>query len=676
LGQSSRASSALASPAGVLVYGDSRQTEGVREKAARIRNGLAVAGDQPAGIARHGHLAGLLVEAGELAQGLLDGYRKRVGHEAPEEVAKRAGELCLAFADALRWSFTADLSNEREVGPGFKEREPRPGQAAEPRVPPPWGGGGWGRGEARRGAGPLIEEAAAARLAELLALDLPGEIEVRVPEGYAFYALYPETYLAAAERWHHDLVAEAGGPLPPLVVLGIRSIGTSLAAAVAATLRSAAPGAPIDLLTVRPGGHPFARCLDLPAPAAARLLSSPGARYAIVDEGPGLSGSSFGSVADWLEARGVPARSIAFFPSHGAPPGPQASASHRARWSRARRYTADFDDLFLADPSSPRHLARWAEDLTGPALGPLADLGAGRWRERHFPAADRWPAVHPQTERRKVLLTSASGPWLLKFAGLGRYGEESLARAELLQQAGLIPPVAGLRHGFLVGPWLEDARPLPLVPGLDREALVEGVARHLAFVATHFPVPPGRAGASPTQLLEMVEHNAAQALSSLGAGAAEPLRAWRESLPELTARVRPVLTDNRLHAWEWLLAPDGRILKADALDHHRGNDLIGPQDPAWDLAGASVELDLAEPEPAALLERFAAHARRPPPTGRQLAFYTAAYLAFELGRLHLAAESVAASEPAEAARLRQAADRHRARLLQVLHRREVASPIR
>src|SRR3954453_21950736 len=57
---------------------------------------------------------------------------------------------------------------------------------------------------------------------------------------------------------------------------------------------------------------------------------------------------------------------------------------------------------------------------------------------------------------------------------------------------------------------------------------------------------------------------------------------------------RHVLTDNRMHAWEWLVTPEGRILKADALDHHRGNDLVGPQDVAWDLAGAAVELELDE----------------------------------------------------------------------------------
>ena len=62
----------------------------------------------------------------------------------------------------------------------------------------------------------------------------------------------------------------------------------------------------------------------------------------------------------------------------------------------------------------------------------------------------------------------------------------------------------------------------------------------------------------------------------------------------LKGAVRRVETDNRLHAWEWLHTPDGRLLKTDALDHHAGHDLIGCQDITWDIAGATVELDLSD----------------------------------------------------------------------------------
>jgi hypothetical protein len=70
-------------------------------------------------------------------------------------------------------------------------------------------------------------------------------------------------------------------------------------------------------------------------------------------------------------------------------------------------------------------------------------------------------------------------------------------------------------------------------------------------------------------------------------------------------------------------------VKCDALDHASGHDLVGPQDPQWDVAGASVELGLDE---AAELElgRRVDHA-----LGRKLApevrrFHRVAYLAFQL----------------------------------------------
>ena len=56
-------------------------------------------------------------------------------------------------------------------------------------------------------------------------------------------------------------------------------------------------------------------------------------RFAIVDEGPGLSGSSFGCVADWLEDNGVAPERIHVFPGHDGPLGPAASARHRDRWA-------------------------------------------------------------------------------------------------------------------------------------------------------------------------------------------------------------------------------------------------------------------------------------------------------------------------------------------------------
>ncbi|PYQ61275.1 MAG: hypothetical protein DMF53_15390 [Acidobacteria bacterium] len=586
----------------MLVYGDAKRTEITREKIAAIRAGLERLVMARPGIERHAILAELLVAAGELEQGLLDRQLAENGDERPSPLGEAAARLTRAVAEEL-------LSSFRTFG-SLSLVEP-------------------------------IERA----LDATLSLDLPATIEVSIPEGYAFYGLYPETYLCAAEN---ALRAGEG----PLKVIGIRSIGTGLAAAVAAVA-----GEEASVVSVRPQGHPFSRTVAIGRELGRELLAEDGVlpRYAVVDEGPGLSGSSFGCVADWLEDRGVAPEAISFYPGHRGGLGPYAGERHRARWERARRNVAEFESVF----TSRWPLEGWVKDLTGEPEAPLEDLSAGRWRERLFPNRAFRPATDVQGERRKYLLAAGGRRWLLKFAGLGRYGREKLALAQALGSSRLIPPVTGLRHGFLVGPWLEEARPLPLAPEVDRRTLLDAVATYLAFRAARFPAAPEERGATPLELFEMLVHNTQRAL---GPAAAEVARGWRGRLAEIARLERPVLTDNKMHAWEWLVTPEGKLLKADALDHHRGNDLVGPQDVAWDLAGAAVELDLAAPELDLLAGAVARRSGMPRAERVQLDFYTLAYLAFQAGRHALAAEALETTAPAEAAGLRSAMERYAERL--------------
>ncbi len=301
-------------------------------------------------------------------------------------------------------------------------------------------------------------------------------------------------------------------------------------------------------------------------------------------------------------------------------------------------------------------LDRRSEDLTGPTLEPPQDIGAGLWRALLFKDEAHWPPVHLHQESRKLLVRTASGTWLLKPGG-----KAALERAGVLQDAGLIPPVEGLRQGLLVSPWL-NARPFSNLADHTRrrllDPLLDQTARYLALLADRFPATDAE-GASLTQLLDMAERTTRD---TLGADAAEPLQAWRPLLGDLARQVRRVQTDNRMQAWEWLVIPDGRILKADALDHR--HDLVGAQDLAWDIAGAAVELDLGEAERDLLLERLARRGQRDYLGQRPLllAFHEAAYLAYQLGHWTQAAESLADTNPAETQRLQAAANRYRNRL--------------
>lgn len=494
----------------MLVYGDHKEVADPRERLAEVDAQLAALRAMPAGVDRHAKLVGALIEAGQLLQGVEDAG-------APAEMLDQFVHG-LAAAVVRSWD-----SRFHEIG----------------------------------------------ELPSAPAMELPRFVELRLPEGFAFYGVYPEAYIESARR-----LCLSGSPR----VIGIRSIGTSLGAVVAAALN--APPA----ITVRPFGDPFARQVALPA----ELVDST-SHYVIVDEGPGLSGSSFGSVADWLEQRGVPPERIAFLPSHGGDVGPEASERHRQRWNNAQRIAAEFEPQFLID-----------------RFGPLQQFSTG----------------HPW-ERRKYLASRSGERVLLKFAGLGAIGERKIAMARALHAAGLIPEPLGLVHGFLVERWHADARPLAA-----GEKPIEEIGRYIGARAELFPAKDA-SGASIDQLLSMCRRNFSLAFGHDSLGALDGFDAGR-----LSERVVRARTDNKLDRAEWLRLPDGRLLKTDALDHHQAHDLIGCQDLAWDVAGAIVEFDLDDPEAMQLIR---ATGRRI--DGELLAFYRLAYCAFRLGASHLACGS-------------------------------------
>lgn len=148
-------------------------------------------------------------------------------------------------------------------------------------------------------------------------------VEFRLPEGFAWYALDPKSYAMTAARWAS---AHAG---KSVCVFGLLSIGTALSAVMAEVLqRAGCPVAP--RIVLRPGGHPFRREAILPEFTTATEA------FIIVDEGPGLSGSSMAAVAEALETQGVDAQRIFFFPGHGNGPGREADAEVRRWWTPER----------------------------------------------------------------------------------------------------------------------------------------------------------------------------------------------------------------------------------------------------------------------------------------------------------------------------------------------------
>ncbi len=394
-------------------------------------------------------------------------------------------------------------------------------------------------------------------------LRLPRSIEVCTPEGYAFYALYPEMYVEPAREFVRDCRPRN------VVVIGIRSIGTGLSAVVAGVLE--AMGCQVESHTVRPRGHPFDRVVDLPAG-----ISKDADWYAIVDEGPGLSGSSFASVASLF-----PEEKVVLFPSWEGDPSRFVNDRARFMWPRYRKYHSSHRPSFV----------------TG------RDLSAGQWRDLSMSQV----AVQPQHESRKYL----DGSTLFKFSGLGSYGRDKFERACVLAEAGYSPRPQWFVEGFIAFDFV-PASPCTQY-SLDR------LAAYIAFRRNTFPA---RRSIEFDQMVEMIAFNAGVDLSE-----------FRSEFND-----RPACAiDGRMLPHEWITTGSG-WLKTDSVDHCCNHFFPGYADVAWDLAGTCVEFQLSPEERSSLIGKYQSLTADCVSDGL-IHFYEVAYLAFRLGYVSLAAQS-------------------------------------
>ena len=598
----------------MIVYGDPQYTETLSTLVAQLQTRLAALRAAPPPTRTLDALRTLLIAAGQIEQGVFD---SPPGH-IPALVACALRRRCHAATRHAAVAFHA----------------------------------AWAAGQA-----PADQPAVSRTLAHLartltaVADQAPGDppITVKIPEGFAFYALYPEQYCAAAERWLAD---HAAAPDRRAVVVGIRSIGTSLAAVVAATL--AAHGWTVHALTVRPTGHPFARHATL-HPRQLRQA----AWGLVVDEGPGLSGSSMAAVGAALERAGLPRDRISAFPGHGGDPGSAASDAARAWWAATPRYVVPLSDVRFGGKTLPAALAAAVPDLGG-ADDPVVrieDLGGGGWRRVVYPDPAQWPAVCAPFERPKSRLTLQSGRQLLfKFAGLalapgprGTSADTEAASLAARAASGGAPAPLGVRHGFLVLPWVIGT---PLTRAAADPVLLAHIGRYIAAVIGP-PLTPAEAAAALARLRDWLYWNTWEAL---GEAAATRARQISERLVPLPA---PRSGDGHLAPHEWLRTPGGDLIKVDGTGHAHDHTIVGPQPLAWDIAGAWVEWGLDAPTAAPLLAAYHAAGGDPLPPAT-LRVYRLAYAAFRLGQCHLCAQIT--PDPADAARLWAAVAFYRAAL--------------
>jgi hypothetical protein len=407
--------------------------------------------------------------------------------------------------------------------------------------------------------------------------------EVAVQEGFAYYALHPRK------------VAMLLDSLPlksPVAVLGIRSIGVTLSAVAYASLHLR--GIECQRFTVRPTGHPYNRQLKLTPEFCAWIESSREAEFLVVDEGPGISGSSFLAVAEALATCGVEGGRIHLIGSRAVDPATLRAEDAAERWAHFHFHVMQNAPL--------------------PPVGAGESLSGGIWR-RHFDGeGPSVPGSWASLEAAKFLAPEQS---IFKFEGFGHYGEAIGDRAKLLAASGFSPRYLGNRCGF--GQYeLVPGRSLDLS---DRSPeVLERMADYLALRSTAFATNTPQT----PELERMLRWNWKLEFD-------EELRSDESRL----CPARVVVCDGRMMPHEWLRTTGGKLLKLDAGNHGDNHYFPGPCDIAWDVAGVIVEWELHGEECDRFVREY--ETRSGDAIGQRLAPYLLAYTIFSLGWSKMAA---------------------------------------
>lgn len=461
----------------------------------------------------------------------------------------------------------------------------------------------------------------------------PDRMELGIPEGFCYYGLHPLDYA--------ELVRSHSFGSSDIAVIGIRSIGTTLSAITAAALRKLhLPGSKISVerTTVRPHGHPYERETSF-TPEQARWvhrMASRDASFLIVDEGPGLSGSSFISAGEALSKLGVDPQKVFLIGSRSPDPEKLVASNAADRWRRFRSLTVRSGSQRPADAQLPLPGGDWRQFA---------------FRERSYDDSfyslkneQNWPACWTFLSHPKFV--SEDGGIFFKFEGLGRYGIAVHSRAALCAEAGFSAPPLFSSDGYTAYPIISGR----LLSARDlNSALLKRIASYIAFRSSATPA----ASADTAKLEQMTRHNFQQIFGS--------------DLPaEFKLEVEcPVIADGRLHPHEWLATSgDNHYYKLDCAQHGDNHFFPGPCDIAWDLAGAAIEWEMSRKAVEELLDiYFSATGDDPRP---RFGNYLLAYAAFQAGYAAMAARSMVGFDSAEESRLARDYHRYRKAMLAAL----------
>jgi hypothetical protein len=507
---------------------------------------------------------------------------------------------------------------------------------------------------------PLLSVRAALELmsSELKRLRVLEDIQltVKIPEGFEFYTLFPEQYCGSALQWLDK--NHLGNRSRTALVVGIRSIGTSLSSLVATTV--AAAGWQVRRITVRPTGHPFERQVELDVHDLGRLD-----RALVVDEGPGISGSSMAATAKALTASGFEPKQISFLPGHGGEPGSAASPETRAWWNSIARHVIPRENLRWNGFSLMESLAAKSNAICNPEvpLPQLEDLSAGRWRRKVYSNETDWPAVCTPFEKTKYLYTTRSGLAILwKFIGFGSmrnnlqsFREPAINGPFNWEKADPSTPLS-YSHGFLALPWVSGT-PLSRSDAYNPK-VVSAIARRI-IAAAGPPLSVVDHADSVSRLSEMLRLNIAEALGEIMTQRIQTAVKAAHNLPS-----GPSCGDGRLASHNWIQTTDGALFKTGSFGSRFDHTIVGRQPVIWDVAGAMVEWNLKAASVAPLLSAMNASGVAINPDA--LAFYCMAYAAFRMGQASFCA-NLCSDNLSEQVRLKSAAAFYREQLIAQLN---------
>jgi len=416
---------------------------------------------------------------------------------------------------------------------------------------------------------------------------------MRIPEAYRCQDLSHYDALSLARRF----VQALGLPRRPTLVVGPRTAGAYFAPMIGAFLASS--GHPtLGWLSVRPKEG-----LTRAERRALRHALRDGGRIVVVDDHPS-SGDTFVVLVGLLKGLGAGAQDIAIL----APDHP-AQADWTARVRPVATITLPLEDSYkatllgddeqlLVRVCSLYHPQGWGDIrlVRSAAVDAVNESLVGRFGHTFQTRLKR--VIEVEANDRDAASTSVR--LLVKSVGWGWLGYHAyLAGARL---AGYVPRLVGLRDGLMFTEWVGP--PDPALPPAPDSAVLAAVP---SYVATR------------AKTLQLTDDPWMTAVAYRSAGWDVVVDALRRPFGVFARRLLPPLLKRKLRAyaapspmlvdgsmgqenWTW----DGRrVLKADFEHHNFGGGEQDFVDPAFDLAGAILEMNVSHDGEDRMVEAYA-----------------------------------------------------------------------